>query len=283
MAGRRKKRFWSDDEPLSGMSSMRPAQQRSQFATARQVCRQLRVPGRTLGVPLEGCLAHASPVFRLVRILEVIAVFAALIAFAIELQSRSTDRAVRIATLHAQIAQTLDTARGRTAARASVMALASEDVSMEGINLMGSDLRGIDLSDADFDFSNLSGVSLNNANAQHGSFSGVNLTNADMSGADFSGADLSGSFLSPAGLSGARLVGTNLNGAHLSAANLQNANLSDAQLIGAQLDGAFLEGAILSGANLQSANLENTSLNGACYVDKPPLLPSGYTVPACTP
>ena len=89
-----------------------------------------------------------------------------------EFQQRKVDRAVRVPTLFAQIAQlhSLSEGKGLRAIKAAVEALTRENVSMQGIDLScavldnadlsGARLAGADLSDADLTGANLSGTYL---------------------------------------------------------------------------------------------------------------------------
>ena len=107
------------------------------------------------------------------RIIEFIGVLVAIGVVLFDFLSvRPIDRAVRVATLFAQIAQVhaLPGGAGLQALTPSVEALAKEKVSMAGINL-----------------------------------SGANLVVADLSGAILPGADLSGAYLSGTNLSGTNL------------------------------------------------------------------------------
>ena len=132
-----------------------------------------------------------SPV-KLLRVLEVIAILAALVAFAFEVKQRPADRAVRVATLFAQIAEALALPgdKGVSAVKVSLHALVGEGVDMTDIGLRGANLSGV----------NLSGAILN----------GADLTGAVLTGADLTGADLTGANLSEAILSGTNFSGTDL-------------------------------------------------------------------------
>jgi hypothetical protein len=190
------------------------------------------------------------------RIIEFIGVLVAIGVVLFDFLSvRPIDRAVRVATLFAQIAQVhaLPGGAGLQALTPSVEALAKEKVSMAGINL-----------------------------------SGANLVVADLSGAILPGADLSGTNLYRANLSGADLSDANLYRANLSGADLSDANLKGADLRSADLSGADLSGLLLLrtaglfGADLVAVTmiarrLEQSQLDEACAdPERPPRnLPDG--------
>ena len=103
-----------------------------------------------------------------VKAFEVFAVFIALSVFYIEFQiDRPKDRAVRIATLIAQMAQThaLPNKEGLQALRPTILALVGEGISIEEQNLTDVDLNGADLSNAKLRYSNLSGAGVGPENS----------------------------------------------------------------------------------------------------------------------
>ena len=122
-----------------------------------------------------------SPV-KLLRVLEVIAILAALVAFAFEVKQRPADRAVRVATLFAQIAEALALPgdKGVSAVKVSLHALVGEGVDMTDIGLRGANLSGV----------NLSGAILTGADLTGADLTGANLSEAILSGTNFSGTDL---------------------------------------------------------------------------------------------
>ncbi len=154
---------------------------------------------------------------KLLRVLEVFAILIAIAAFVNECQDRRTDRAVRHASLLAQIAQlhALPDGKGLSSLKPSVEILADEGIPMIGINLSGADLVAADLASADLLFANLSEAILFGAN-----LSGADLAEADLSGADLSQANLSGANLTLADLTNADLAGTNLLHTDVSGATL---------------------------------------------------------------
>lgn len=277
---------------------------RSRLAALRAVSNRRK---QVVGVPSSKLAKLADsierwPAFRLLRVLEAVAVMAALIAFVLELENRSRDRVIRIATLYAQIAQTIETPGGAAAVRASVFALAEERVPLSRLHLPGVDLMGIDLRRVPMEY-----VNLTKANLQGANLAGVDLFRAELSGVNFKGAILSGARLDYANLS----ENVNMIGANLADASMFQVNLAGADMKGANLSGAFLNGAdftgvylgpkmttlmdfevadlsnadlsnaILSGANFQRANLDGVNFSGACYIGVPPYFSGGHSVPEC--
>jgi len=206
-----------------------------------------------------------------------------------EIQEREKDRAVRIATMFVQIAQTLalPDGLGLNAVKSSVELLASESVPMRKINLAGADLSGADLEGADFVNAVLRGANLD----------GANLENADIRGADLEGAVFSGANLENANVRRANLRQASLNHANLKGAKLGSSNLEGASLVGANLSFASPIDANLSNADISDANLSGTiffidihpyntdrtglsqgQLDQACASpDNPPILPEILT------
>jgi hypothetical protein len=136
---------------------------------------------------------------------------------------RPIDRAVRKATLFAQLAQTHELGpTGLRALRPTILALLEEGIPIHNQILSGVDLSGAEMEYANFSRSDLTGAML----------AGANLTGADLSRADLSGANLSGANLTGADLSRAGLMGANLTGANLTGVNFERAtdipDLSDA-------------------------------------------------------
>lgn len=144
------------------------------------------------------------------RIIEFVAVIAALAAFGIDLLDRREERLARMWNL-----ATSD----RPGNSGKIPAL-------EFLNREGKPLTGIEIPKA-----YLVGVELEGA-----ILSGAGLSGADLNGADLSGADLSGADLSGANLSGARLRQAEFSGADLSGAYFYRTrdipNLSQACLDG---------------------------------------------------
>ena len=167
-----------------------------------------------------------------------------------ELEDRKVDRAVRVATLFAQIAQVhaLPNGEGLTALKPSVEALAKEGVPISNIDLSEAQLFNLDLSGADLLDANLSGA---------------NLMGANLSGADLGWANLNMAELYKADLSGANLFGANLTGANLARANLSEANLGWANLSGAELLEANFTGVVLVKTDLSGADFRDVILNRA--------------------
>ncbi len=122
------------------------------------------------------------------RIIEFVGVLVAIVVVLVDfLIDRPTDRAVRVATLFAQIAQVhaMPDGAGLTALAPSVEALAQEEVSMTQINLSGAILRRLRLSGAILILADLSDA---------------NLYGTDLIGANLYGADLTNAVLSDANL-----------------------------------------------------------------------------------
>ncbi|MCY4138257.1 MAG: pentapeptide repeat-containing protein [Rhodobacteraceae bacterium] len=161
-----------------------------------------------------------------------------------EFQEREKDRAVRIATMFVQIAQTmaLPEGKGLKAVKPSVELLAGEAVPMLGINLKGADLFSADLRGADFRGANLSGANLDHVNLSGANLGGANLggtisIHLNLSDADLSNADLSNAFLLNVNLGGADLIGADLSSAHITNVDFSEAN-SAQRLSQDQLDEA---------------------------------------------
>ena len=238
------------------------------------------------------------PIMRGVEFIGVVAaIFVFLWDFTIE---RPIDRAVRKATLFAQMAQThaLEGSAGLRALRPTILALVEEEIPIEGQILTGVDLSKANLWKAQFPWSDLEGANFRFANLTGANLSRVNLKRASLRGAELSGADLTRANLTVADLTradltNANLRGANLSGATLSGANLRRANLEDADLTRADLSGAGLSGAILWGADLTNADLTDAKdltqeqLNSACVMEgfEPPTLPEGLKPPqkVCVP
>ncbi|MDP7097611.1 MAG: pentapeptide repeat-containing protein [Rhodospirillales bacterium] len=161
------------------------------------------------------------------RIIEFIGVLVAIGVVLFDFLSvRPIDRAVRVATLFAQIAQVhaLPGGAGLQALTPSVEALAKEKVSMAGINLSGANLVVADLSGAILPGADLSGTNLYRANLSGADLSDANLKGADLRSADLSGADLSGLLLlRTAGLFGADLVAVTMIARRLEQSQLDEA------------------------------------------------------------
>ncbi|MEM7242333.1 MAG: pentapeptide repeat-containing protein [Pseudomonadota bacterium] len=117
-----------------------------------------------------------SPWFRLLRIFEVIAVFAALIAFGIELNQRQTDREVRIANLQSQLAQTLALPDG---IGQGFVSKTLEVLIDEGV-VITADLSDIVVQGADF-----TGAMFYQTNLAGSSFTQTNFTNTLFIGSSF--------------------------------------------------------------------------------------------------
>lgn len=222
-----------------------------------------------------------SSIIRLARVFEIVAILAALVAFFLELQNRSADRAIRVATLFSQIAMTLEVEGGPRAVRASVAALAEEKVDMFGIYLSGADLRTLDLADARLHSADLTGATListdlHRAIGSSANLNGANLYRANLSNSVFYGANFSDARLVSADLSNARLYESNFR-----RADLTSANLSGAIMVRTNLQDAILNGANLTAADFQNADFRGIDLTGACFIDTAPKLPQGYTVPEC--
>ena len=237
-------------------------------------------------------LFNTVALFRLVIEAAAVAVLiATLMSVFWDIQQRQIDRSVRVATMYAQIAQTLALPEGRglSAVRTSVEILAQEGASMNGIDLSGASLSGARLRnaifvDAKFRNTNLAGALLFGANLVGADLTGANLSDANLFQASVSSADLSGANLSYTGLAGTDLTDTNLRGADLSDtilldANFRNANLTSTNFSGANFIGVNLNRANLSGADLRQArDLSQDMLQVACAEsNNPPLLPQSWT------
>ena len=154
-----------------------------------------------------------SGYFRLLRVLEVFVIIFALVAFFQDYKQRSADRAVRIATLINQIAETsrhqdfaARSALGRTAQILADQGVSLADMplrlaSMNEMDLRGADFFGADLSEAGLIKSVLVGADLRYSNLVRTNFSFADLSNARFDGADISGADFSSATLDGSNLS----------------------------------------------------------------------------------
>lgn len=180
---------------------------------------------------------ESSPI-RLLRLVEAIAIVLALIAFTLEMGARSTDRAVRIATLQAQITQTLNLPGGERAVRGSIQLLIDENISMESMYLAGADLSGM----------NFSGVN----------FSQADFSNADLSRTVFTGANLAGATFDDANLSKAQIDRAILAYANFSDSYLLLTDFSNSDFLGANFRGSYIRGANFSNSNLFSASFGGT-------------------------
>ena len=148
------------------------------------------------------------------------------------LVERPIDRAVRKATLFAQMAQThaLKDGAGLKALRPTILALVEE-----GIPIEGQILRGVDLSKAD----------LRTAQFPESDLTGANLSRADLTGADLSDADLTG-------------------------ADLSDANLTGADLIDAKLRDAIFRGTVVNSETRGLDGLSDDQRDGLFHVDSDP-------------
>lgn len=140
-----------------------------------------------------------SPVFRLVRVLEVAAVLVALVAFYFEMQQRQEDRiqaqidaSVRAAQLYAQMADmgNRDDPIATAAFKRSAGALAHTPSALRGIVLAGSDLSLTDFSEADFTSADLRGVNFCGSDLRNAKLDGTILRGTKFIEADISGASL---------------------------------------------------------------------------------------------
>ena len=218
-----------------------------------------------------------------------------------EYRQRDTDRAVRIASLLTQIAEIHTFGDGGIwAIKASVVALARENVAMEGIVLRAADLRqvdlrGVNLQGADLRGVNLNGARLAGANLQHTDLRGAKLTDAKLRGADlrharlydadFTGADLRRAdfrdvdFYVETGLElgvcqgscrdmscGGTFAGADLRNADLRGTTLANVKFRRADLRHTDLSGAFLLHTDFKGANLSYANLRQAHHDRTDYL-----------------
>jgi hypothetical protein len=136
----------------------------------------------------------------------------------------------RIKQKHYQAWQVINTAQGKGGAGGRIDAL--EELSKDGVPLVGVDvsgafLQGVELNDEDLDRSNIS-----SADVRRGSFKDTRLEFANLASANFRG----GNFQN---------------------ADLRNATLQDADLQGADLGKADLEGADLTRADLRQTDLRS--------------------------
>ena len=224
--------------------------------------------------------------FPIMRGIEFIGVLTAIFVFMWEFAvERPIDRAVRRATLFAQMAQThaLKDGAGLKALRPTILALLDEGIPIEGQILIRVDLSGADLREAHLPRSDLTRADLRDANLTGAILVGAVLWDANIRRADLTDADLTNANLLYANLTDANLTDANLTDAYLTRANLTGANLTGADLTRADLEDANLQGANLRRANLADANyLTRDQLDSACIEKdgKPPILPEGMTPPS---
>jgi len=166
-----------------------------------------------INAPLEWSVGHMSKWSpgQWFKMIEIVGVLAAIVVIFVEFRiEKPIDRAVRIATLFAQIAQVhaLPNKEGLGSLKPSVEALANEKVPMDGINLSGADLNNAEMS-------------------------GARMYNSDLSAADLQSANLSDATLFAANLSGANLFNTNLSGTSLIFADFNRAKFRLTNVSGA--------------------------------------------------
>jgi hypothetical protein len=139
----------------------------------------------------------------------------------------------RVKQKHYQAWQVINSAQGKGGNGGRIEAL--EELSADGVSLVGVDLSAAFLQ-------------------------GVRLKKAALSRATFDGADAREAELEAADLQNASLRSANFRGARLQGVELQGSDLGDADLNGAQLSGANL-----TGANLENADLRHADLRGATW------------------
>lgn len=191
---------------------------------------------------------------KLLGAVETISIITALVLFWKEGKRRS----------HYEAWQVIDSAQDETSyARIRALEdLASDWVSLRGLDAKNADLRGIDLEEANLQEANLESAILTKANLQEANLQEVNLKNSNLQEANLIGANLISALLQEAQLDNANLREANLVGAKLSGAILEGADLREANLMEADLKGVKFAGVQLSGANLRGAKFyEPISLN----------------------
>jgi hypothetical protein len=161
--------------------------------------------------------------------LEVIEYFGtlSLLVAAISYFAESKDR---VKQKHYQAWQVINSAQGKGGSGGRIDAL--EELSRDGVALVGADLSDAFLQGVDLNGANLLRANLRSSDIRDGSFVGSRLEYANLTSANFRHADLR-------------------------KADLQNANLEDSDLFGADLGQADL-----TGAHLSKADLRNTDLGG---------------------
>ncbi len=130
---------------------------------------------------IEWVMPHWLPIMRVIEFIGVLtAIFVFLWDFTVE---RPVDRAVRKATLFAQMAQThaLADGAGLKALRPTVLALVEEAIPIEGQILRGVDLSKANLRKAQFLRSDFTDADLTRADLTDAYLSGADLTDADFS------------------------------------------------------------------------------------------------------
>lgn len=208
-------------------------------------------------------MPHWLPIMRVIEFIGVLAaIFVVLWDFTVE---RPVDRAVRKATLFAQMAQThaLQDGAGLKALRPTILALLEEGIPLENQILSSVDLSSANLRKAQFPRSDLTGAILWSTDLTGAFLMRANLTGANLKGADLTGANLMIANLTDADLTSADLTDADLTNANLSNAKLWTAELTDANLLRADLTGARLRGANLTNADLTNANLTGVNLRDA--------------------
>src|SRR3984957_14158065 len=136
----------------------------------------------------------------------------------------------RIKQKHYQAWQVINTAQGKGGAGGRIDAL--EELSRDGVPLVGVDVSGAFLQ-------------------------GVGLNDEDLDRSNFSSADVRGGSFKATRLEFANLASANIRDGNFKKADLRNASLQDADLQGADFGDADLEGADLSRADLRNTNLSN--------------------------
>lgn len=158
---------------------------------------------------------------RTIEIIGVIGVFAALAVYGYEfLVEKPRDRAVAIASLYSQIAQThaLPNGEGYPAISRSVETLVHENVPLTNMDLSGVYFENVNLDGADFTNANLSNAVFIEANLQEVIFKKTNLT-----GASFNQANLTGTSFFSANLEKAKIYNSVLSDVTFSLTNLREA------------------------------------------------------------
>lgn len=232
-----------------------------------------------------------------------------------EQEIREKDRAVRKASLLAQLGELASKGKEQQAAvgpaiRSTLEILVAEEVSLKSIQLANVVAPSSNLQRAKLLDSNLQGADLSGVDFQEAEFQGANLQRVDLEGANLRRAnfrrknkpfleELQLTFRSAANqpsLLNINFLGANLQEANLESSILQEANLEWAELQGANLRWSELQKAWLYMANLQAAdisganfsnakNLTQEQILSACAdLDSPPIgLPKHFKMPLPCP
>lgn len=238
-----------------------------------------------INAPLEWCVEHWK-VTDWIKALEVIGVFTAIVVVIWEFRvEKPVDRAVRISTMFAQIAQVhaLPNGSGSAALKPTLQILANENVSMIDIDLSAANLTKVNLTGALMNGAKLNQAKMTGSVLNEATLSGAHMREVNLRRAEMIKTNLVKADLSMANLQRATLTSAYLGWANLSFSDLTAADLTEADLTGADLRGADMSWATLTEVDLTRADLTTVmgykpeQFSAACQKEnhKPPKLPEG--------